>query len=136
LELHNNNISKISLDVLNFLRNATNLTLLSLHENPWICDCNTIDFLSFIRMQQKIITDLRNVTCYGKNELISNMTMTDFCLNYVDNNEEQSYRRHILFFVLYVFVIIIISIISISGLFCYMYQSQLKKSCLHLRIRP
>ncbi|XP_067205462.1 protein toll isoform X1 [Linepithema humile] len=104
LEIHNNNITRISSDVLNFLRNATNLTLLTLGGNPLICDCNITDFLDFIITKSKIIADLHNVTCYGKNKLVSNMMKmksTDFCpiVHCVKNNEEQSYTEYIYSFI-------------------------------------
>nr|XP_012233910.1 PREDICTED: protein toll-like isoform X1 [Linepithema humile] len=133
LELHNNNISTISFDVLNFLFSATNLTLLTLSGNPWICDCNTKDFLDFILLRSKIIADLQNVTCSGKNKLISNLTLIDLCpiLDFgkknevleVEHNEEQSYRKHIYWFI-FIFTGLII---GTSGLFYYMYRLQLKK---------
>lgn len=79
LELDNNNISRIDSNVLEFLKNSTTLTQLTLHANPWICDCNAKDFLNFIQTKFANIYDLPQVTCNGKNSSISKMIATDFC---------------------------------------------------------
>ncbi|XP_014472682.1 PREDICTED: protein toll [Dinoponera quadriceps] len=79
LELHNNNISRISRDVLDFLRNSTNLTRLTLHGNPWECDCEATDFLDFVQTEYVKILNLPGVICRGKNYSISRMTMNDLC---------------------------------------------------------
>lgn len=122
LELHNNNVSKISSNVLNFLGNATNLTTLTLHGNPWICDCNTTDFLDFIHRKSKIIIDLHNVTCYDKDKLLSNMTMTDLCPSYTKNNKTQHTMKHIS-----LFIFVMGFIICIFGLFFHIYRRQFKR---------
>nr|XP_012234051.1 PREDICTED: protein toll-like isoform X2 [Linepithema humile] len=132
LELHNNNISTISSDVLNFLSNATNLISLTLRKNPWTCNCNTTDFFDFVLKKSKIIADLHNVTCYGKNKLISNVK--DYCPDYMKNNENNKtidkqltiMENDAKYSSSFIFVSVGF-IIIIFGLFCYMYQSQLKR---------
>lgn len=79
LELHDNNVSRISTNVLDFLKTWTNLTRLTLHGNPWECDCNAKDFLSYIQTTYTTIPDLLKVTCRGRNNSILKMTVTDFC---------------------------------------------------------
>ncbi|EZA52048.1 hypothetical protein DMN91_009805 [Ooceraea biroi] len=79
LELHNNNMSRIHSDVLEFLKTCTNLTRLTLHDNPWECDCAAKDFLGYIQTKYMTIPDLFKVTCRGENNSISKMTPSDFC---------------------------------------------------------
>jgi len=105
--------------VLNFLTNSANLTKLTLRGNPWICNCNTTDFLDFILTKRQIIVDFNFVTCYGENRLISNMKVTDFCPDYMKNNEKQSYKSYI---ILFTFIFIVGLIIFV---YCYLYKLQL-----------
>ncbi|XP_012235817.2 protein toll isoform X1 [Linepithema humile] len=79
LELHNNNILRIPPKVLDFLKNSTHLNTLTLHENPWICDCDAKDFLNFIQTKFQMISEVDKVMCDGNNMIISEMTVTDFC---------------------------------------------------------
>lgn len=79
LELHNNNVSRIQPNVLEFLNNSTNLTTLTLHENPWECDCDAKEFQDFIQKHARTHA-LYKVTCPGKNISISDMSFNaDFC---------------------------------------------------------
>ncbi|KMQ97462.1 protein toll [Lasius niger] len=114
LELHNNNISTIRPDVLEFLKNSTNLNL-TLHENPWICDCSTKDFLSFIQTKLVTIPNLYQVTCPGKNKPISEMTTIEFCP--FDNTAIVGVSIAIALMGL---------LIGISGLLYYKYQQHIK----------
>ncbi|XP_067216691.1 protein toll-like [Linepithema humile] len=82
LQLHSNNISKIHPDVLEFFRNSTSLIYLTLHDNPWECNCDTVDFLHFIHAEYRKITDIFEVSqtmCHGTNKSVSDMTFYDFC---------------------------------------------------------
>ncbi|XP_043663672.1 protein toll [Vespula pensylvanica] len=79
LELDNNNISRINLDVLDYLKNSTSLKKLTLHKNPWKCDCDARDLLSFIQSKLIDIPDLGKVTCNNKNISMLEMTINDFC---------------------------------------------------------
>jgi len=62
--------------VLKFWEHSKNLSYLTLHENPWECDCNANDFYHFTHFKSKIIK-VSKITCYGKN--ISEMIWEDFC---------------------------------------------------------
>ncbi|XP_036138593.1 protein toll [Monomorium pharaonis] len=79
LELHNNNISRIHPDVLKHIEKKMNLTRLTLHENPWNCDCDAENFLNFIKSKFEKMPDLFKVTCSGKNTSVSIMSSIDFC---------------------------------------------------------
>lgn len=101
--------------MLEFLRNSTNLRNLTLDENPWICDCNTKDFLNFIQTKLVTMPNLFKVTCPGKNKAISEMTTTEFCP--FDNTAIISVSIAIALMGLF---------IGITGLFYYKYQQQIK----------
>ncbi|XP_011863303.1 PREDICTED: protein toll-like [Vollenhovia emeryi] len=79
LELHNNNVSRVRPDVLEFLKESTNLTRLTLHENPWECDCDATDLLNFIQTNFVTMPDLLRVKCPDRNISISELTRDDLC---------------------------------------------------------
>ncbi|XP_076288089.1 toll like receptor [Lasioglossum baleicum] len=79
LELHNNNISKLDLDVLEFMSNSTKLSRITLHENPWTCDCDTRDVLNFMQTEVPRISESSLITCKNKKIPMVKMTATDFC---------------------------------------------------------
>lgn len=79
LELDNNNISRINPDVLQFMRNSTTLKQLTLHGNPWACDCDARDFLNFIQTKVVEIPNSSQITCKGMGTPMLRMTATDFC---------------------------------------------------------
>nr|XP_012217885.1 PREDICTED: protein toll-like isoform X1 [Linepithema humile]XP_012217886.1 PREDICTED: protein toll-like isoform X1 [Linepithema humile] len=85
LELHNNNLLRIDLDVLRFWNHSANLTHLTLHENPWECDCDARNFYKFIHSESGIIKmpEAYKVICHRKNTSISEMTWDDFCPSHV-----------------------------------------------------
>lgn len=72
-------MSRIPTDVLKFLKHSKNLTQLTLHENPWKCDCDAKNFLNFIQTKFVTMPALLKVTCPGRNVSISEMTIIDFC---------------------------------------------------------
>ncbi|XP_076299599.1 LOW QUALITY PROTEIN: protein toll-like [Lasioglossum baleicum] len=79
LELHNNNISKLDLDVLEFMNNSTKLRKITLHENPWTCDCDTRDVVNFMQTEVPRISESSLITCKNKKIPMVKMTATDFC---------------------------------------------------------
>lgn len=79
LELHNNNISKLDSAVLQFMKNSTALKVLSLHGNPWKCDCDARDFLNFIQTTQAVRAYSALITCHNMDTPILKMTATDLC---------------------------------------------------------
>ena len=79
LKLNNNKIIKMSSDAINFLKNATTLQNLTLEANPWLCDCDAVDFRNFIKMKSDSNPELLNVKCNGYDSLISEMTPEELC---------------------------------------------------------
>ncbi|XP_003704992.1 toll like receptor [Megachile rotundata] len=80
LELHNNKFTRLRSDVLQFLKNSTTLKELTLHGNPWACDCETKDFLNFIQTRAgRIIQHPSLIQCEGSKSPMLKMTVTDLC---------------------------------------------------------
>lgn len=115
LELHDNKISRIPPDVLEFLKQS-NLTRLTLHGNPWECDCEAKDFLNFIQTEfVNEMPDLVKVTCAGRNTSMTKMTVNDIC------------PSHAMIIAIGSAVSVIsMSLISIFALLYYKYQRQIK----------
>ena len=79
LYLNNNNIARMSSDVINFLQNATTLRDLTLEANPWLCDCDACDFRHFIQAKKVSNLKLFKVKCNGYNTSIFAMTPEELC---------------------------------------------------------
>ncbi|KAI4488793.1 hypothetical protein M0802_011303 [Mischocyttarus mexicanus] len=79
LELHNNNISWIDSNVLDYWKNSITLKRLTLHKNPWKCDCDARDLLSFVQSKLIDIPDLWKVTCNSMDISMLEMSINDFC---------------------------------------------------------
>ena len=79
LYLNNNNITRLSSAVINFLKNATKLRNLTLEANPWLCDCDTRDFRHFIKAKHVSNLELLKIKCNGCNTLIFDMTPEKLC---------------------------------------------------------
>ncbi|XP_076396662.1 uncharacterized protein LOC105663427 [Megachile rotundata] len=84
LELHNNSIKRLKSEVIQYLRYSTTLKMLTLHGNPWICDCDSRDFVDFIQSQTfKRILNLSMIECRNIRIPILKIKMEDFCPNNV-----------------------------------------------------
>ncbi|XP_076766748.1 toll like receptor [Xylocopa sonorina] len=77
LELDNNNITRLNSDVLSFM-NASSMTL-TLHDNPWTCDCNAIDFLNFVQTKVNHIINPLLIKCKDGTIPMLKMIATDLC---------------------------------------------------------
>nr|CAD7457996.1 unnamed protein product [Timema tahoe] len=78
LKLNHNNLTHMNTPVLEFLTNRT--TNISLHGNPWSCDCQNRDMLAFLQAQFKQINQLGNVTCNGvENHTFTELKADDIC---------------------------------------------------------
>ncbi|XP_071454320.1 protein toll-like [Hetaerina americana] len=79
LELHQNNFTHLSKDVITAFSKASQITL---HDNPWSCDCEAIDLLNFVQEHFKQVQKLSNVTCsssYHSTKPLSQLTVNDLC---------------------------------------------------------
>lgn len=78
LDLSNNHLDKMNLSVFEMFNHTRELYELKLGGNPWKCDCENVDILSFVLAKFKIIPDLKDVKCLN-GETISKMSAGDFC---------------------------------------------------------
>ncbi|KAH8317380.1 hypothetical protein KR067_001157, partial [Drosophila pandora] len=66
MDLRNNLLSSLDDDVVEFLRNRKNVTLVHLSGNPWECKCKALSFLSFLREHEPLeyerVLELSNIT--------------------------------------------------------------------------
>lgn len=63
LELTNNNLQWLNASVFESLNKTSRLERLMLSQNPWICDCNAKDFLTYAQIHFKQMPDLKEVAC-------------------------------------------------------------------------
>lgn len=75
IDLSNNNLEDIHLTV---LEKFVTLEYLRLSGNSWSCDCETLSFLSFLRLNIEIIKDLDEVQC-SNGETIFKMSEQELC---------------------------------------------------------
>ncbi|XP_069700002.1 protein toll [Periplaneta americana] len=77
LELDHNHLTRMNRSVLEALSNMTRITL---HANPWQCDCMAQPLLSFLQEHFKQVAYLSNITCdnLGARSL-TNLTITELC---------------------------------------------------------
>nr|XP_012233845.1 PREDICTED: protein toll-like [Linepithema humile] len=113
LELHNNNLFKIDSEVLDFWDNSS-LTHLTLHENPWKCDCNAKRFYDFIHSNLGTI-ETSKVICHEKNA--SRLEYNNFCPTTFDITA---------MICVSVAIALLGLIIGIFGLLYYKYEEQIK----------
>ncbi|XP_043494516.1 protein toll-like [Polistes fuscatus] len=89
LELHNNHISRISDDELNYLKSKY-WEKFTLSGNPIICDCNNGGLIKFVKLNRAYYKDLDNLTCEDTHLPIYQIKASDICPLH------QGYWEHIL----------------------------------------
>lgn len=114
LKLHNNSLSTLDDEVLSKLSQLTNNTLqkLTLHSNPWICECKIKILVQFLRNFQKNIDPDHKVMCYG------------------DQGEVSLQNEFVLCYLFYLIITVFIStfgtILGIFAAFYYKYKKEIK----------
>lgn len=78
IDLSNNKFEEMNSTVIDKFNKTRELTEMRLSGNPWKCNCETTDILSFVLSNFKTITDLNSVKC-STGELISKLKQGDFC---------------------------------------------------------
>lgn len=78
MTLNHNNMQWMNETVLMQLNKTSSLEKLYLSDNPWNCDCDTIEFLIYVQSQFRKIGDFGKIMCTN-GELMSKMTPGDFC---------------------------------------------------------
>ncbi|XP_011506298.1 PREDICTED: protein toll-like [Ceratosolen solmsi marchali] len=79
LLLDGNNLTSIDSKILDRLSNSSHITKLTLHDNPWRCDCNSRNLLSFIQSNSLDVPELLRVTCSNTNVSLSNIALSELC---------------------------------------------------------
>ncbi|XP_058801642.1 protein toll-like [Phymastichus coffea] len=79
LLLEGNNLTNIEPKILEKLLNSTQISTLSLHDNPWRCDCSSRDLLTFVHSNYLEIADLPEIMCAGRNASLSSLTPEQLC---------------------------------------------------------
>lgn len=67
LTVDNNNITKLSSELIKFLSNSTDIRFLTLHNNPWVCDCSTRELLNLIQLKFKQVRNFKLGKDFRKN---------------------------------------------------------------------
>lgn len=79
IELHNNNLSTINYDVIQVFSNLTTLTNITLHGNPWMCDCQLQHLVTFVRVHyDQVWSSLKYIMC-SDGQPLSELTITGLC---------------------------------------------------------
>lgn len=79
LLLDGNNLTTIDSKILKRLSNSTQITKLSLKNNPWKCDCGSRDLLSYVQSNFKDIPDLLDIKCVNTNVSLSKLSVDKLC---------------------------------------------------------
>lgn len=79
LKLDNNRIQSIDIDTLEYFKLAMNLSEITIHNNPWKCDCDGIYLLKFLEKMKDKIPKMMNVTCAVNNLSVLTMTSDELC---------------------------------------------------------
>ncbi|OXU30431.1 hypothetical protein TSAR_004483 [Trichomalopsis sarcophagae] len=79
LNLEGNNLTSLNSEVLKKLFNVSNISQLTLRNNPWICNCSSRDLLSNFQMGYKQISDFVNVTCQNSTVFLSRLSIDELC---------------------------------------------------------
>ncbi|XP_043273538.1 protein toll-like [Venturia canescens] len=80
LKLNNNGLSRLNQDVIARLENSSKLLDLTLHSNPWDCDCEARQFFNFVQKKSIKLPELMKITCSGRESLpIHQMTPDELC---------------------------------------------------------
>ena len=84
LNLEGNKLRSLNHQVLGLIsNNASDISELTLHDNPWRCDCTTRDFLTFVQSNSYKIPDLLSIGCTLPNSTaipsISSFSLDELC---------------------------------------------------------
>ncbi|KAK7084380.1 hypothetical protein SK128_021957 [Halocaridina rubra] len=77
LDVRGNNLTSLTEPLLKIL-NETDM-ILSLGNNPWPCDCGSIDFLNFLHVPSRKVTDFEDIKCADGEELLLDLNEYSLC---------------------------------------------------------
>jgi protein toll len=112
LNLTNNQLNFVNTSVLEGLNHTKQLAL---SHNPWLCNCGSLDLVTFVQSRFQLIPDYENIQCSGSSSKLASMSPGALC------PEEQT-KLIILCVVLTIFVLII----SAMAILYYKYEQEIK----------
>ncbi|ROT76543.1 Toll protein [Penaeus vannamei] len=77
LDVRGNNLTFLSDTTLDYL-NVTDVVL-SLGDNPWTCNCDMIDFFTFLQVPERKVLDSNNIKCASDGELLLSISEYTIC---------------------------------------------------------
>nr|ABO38434.1 Toll receptor [Penaeus monodon] len=77
LDVRGNNLTFLSATTLDYL-NVTDMTL-SLGDNPWTCNCDMIDFFTFLQVPERKVLDSNNIKCASDGEELLSINEYTIC---------------------------------------------------------
>ncbi|XP_046735889.1 protein toll-like [Diprion similis] len=82
LELDGNDMKRMNTTALGIVVNSTPLKRLTLHRNPWICECEANSFREFIQNNGRRLPEILNTSCGDaahRGKTLSTLTADDLC---------------------------------------------------------
>ncbi|KAI4501062.1 hypothetical protein M0802_003865 [Mischocyttarus mexicanus] len=92
LELHNNSISRIDSHIVKYL-NSSSLNELTLSGNPIICDCDAVDLVLFVKLNQHFYEDLNKLKCEDSDVPMYNMSFNGYCSPVIELEEKKELNQ-------------------------------------------
>lgn len=77
LDVRGNNLTALPESLLEFF-NITDMNL-SLGNNPWMCSCDTIDFLNFLHVPSRKVNDFNDIRCKDEAESLMTISENSLC---------------------------------------------------------
>ncbi|KAJ1529155.1 hypothetical protein ONE63_005964 [Megalurothrips usitatus] len=78
IELHHNNLTMVESESMQIFSNLTNLTSVTLHNNPWKCDCQLQALVNFVQVHYTRISYPGEMKCTDGQPL-SKLTVSGLC---------------------------------------------------------
>ena len=114
LKLNDNKISKLDYSVMQHLEKSDiSLTNLSLHDNPWECDCNTEKLTKISSINNSYSRE--KIHCKNYNEFLFKVNFSNLC------RDKNVYFQYVIFV-----LIVLLSFIAMVIIFYYYYQEKNK----------
>lgn len=117
--LDDNRLTTIDSKILTKLSNFTQITKLSLKNNPWSCECQSVDLLSFIHSKSKEMPGLQDLRCSNSNISLSELSTGEVCSSFA--------KTWSLFIVLSLLFCLLGLLLSFGIILCMRFRQRQKK---------